>query len=180
MTNYVRSNKSVLYKLYAIDKYAGKTKKFIDNNYKEYTLNQLANELENDRGYHMRICIDKNYIFFGDCDGYDGTFDEFANMFIDFLFTFYRINVDSEEIYYTENESKPGSFHYSIPKIYGSCEKLKEIHERFYEKYKNVFCKNNEGKTTRVVDTSIYTNKWFRYPNQSKESDDTVKHNIKR
>jgi hypothetical protein len=56
------------YKLYAIDRYEGKTKKFIENNYKEYPIDLLVDELENDNGYHMRISPDSNYIFFGDCD----------------------------------------------------------------------------------------------------------------
>ena len=54
----------IMYKLYAIDKYAGKTKLFIDSKYEQYTLDDLAEELENDKGYHMRICSDKSYIFF--------------------------------------------------------------------------------------------------------------------
>lgn len=179
MSKINKTNPKPLYKLYAIDKYANKTKRFIDNEYEEYTLDDLAIELENDHGYHMRICSDKSYIFFGDCDGYNGTFDKFAKLLIDFLLVHYKIKVSMNEISYTENESKNGSFHYSIPKIYGSCKKLKEMHEKFYNKHKDIFCKNVDGKASRVVDTSIYTNKWFRYPNQSKEENDNVKHIIK-
>lgn len=39
-----------MYALYSIDKYIGKTKKIIDNEYKEYTLEDLAIELEIDKG----------------------------------------------------------------------------------------------------------------------------------
>lgn len=132
----------IVYKLYAIDKYAGKTKLFIDNNYEQYTLDDLTKELENDHGYHMRICSNQSYIFFGDCDGYNGKFDKFAKLLIDFLLIHYKIKIIINEISYTENESKLGSFHYSIPKIYGSCKKLKEMHEMFFEKHKNIFNKN--------------------------------------
>jgi hypothetical protein len=66
------------YKLYAIDKYNKGTKKFIDSEYKAYTLDDIVDKLETDKGYHMRICAGKNYVFFGDCDDFDGTFDEFA------------------------------------------------------------------------------------------------------
>ena len=44
-----------LYKLYSIDKYAGKTNKFIENEYDEFTLNELEKILKNDNGYHFRI-----------------------------------------------------------------------------------------------------------------------------
>jgi hypothetical protein len=79
------------YKLYAIDNYNGKTKKFIENDYEEYDLKSLIDELENDNGYHMRICIDKNYVFFGDCDKFNGSFDEFAKLLKDFLKKHYKI-----------------------------------------------------------------------------------------
>ena len=128
----------------------------------------------------MRICSDKNYIFFGDCDKFNGSFDEFAELLIDFLKKHYRLHVTDDDISYTENEGVDGSFHYSIPKFYASCKKLKEIHEKFYEKHTDIFCKNEGKKATKVIDTSIYTNKWFRYPSQKKENTEGVRHIIKR
>lgn len=182
MKKIVKTNKVAepLYKLYSIDKYNGKTQHFINNKYTEYSLNELAIELQNNKGYHMRICDNKNYIFFGDCDGYNGKFIDFAVLLKKFLDIRYNIDVVLDEISYTENESKSkyGSFHYSIPKIYGSCAKLKEMHEMFYKEHQNIFSKNTDGKIVRIIDTSIYTNKWFRYPNQSKEGNNNVKHII--
>lgn len=160
-----------MYKLYSIDKYAGKTKKFIDTQYTEHTLINLIKELDNDRGYHMRILAENNYILFGDCDNFEGSFSSFAKLLITFLDIYYDINITDNNIYYTKNNTKKGSFHYSIPKLYASCAKLKEIHTNFKNVYKHI---NN------IVDTTIYTNKWFRYPNQSKENNDTVKHIIKK
>lgn len=168
-----------LYRVYSIDKYSGKTNNFINNSYKEYTLDNLIKELENDKGYHMRISCKDNYIFFGDCDGFDGSFDKFAKLLMNFLRQHYKIEINTVDISYTENEAKIGSYHYSIPEIYAKCEKLKEIHENFFNKHKDIFSKRINNKTTGVIDTTIYSNKWFRYPNQSKESDNTVKHIIK-
>ena len=168
------------YKLYAIDEYKGKTAKFINTQYVEYTLDELTNELEtSDKGYHMRISPTSCYIFFGDCDGFNGSFKGFARLLKEFLASNYKIRVLYRDILYTENKSKSGSFHYSIPKIYGSCKKLKEIHENFYKAHLDVFCyKNENGKDLRVVDTSIYSSKWFRYPEQSKEGESNTAHII--
>jgi hypothetical protein len=169
------------YKVYQIDKYVGKTSDFIESGYKEYGLKELCKILEKDHGYHMRINVDKNYIFFGDCDKFDGSFEEFAELLTGFLAKHYKIKVSMDDISYTENEGICGSFHYSIPKIYGSCKKIKEIHEKFYKNHIDVFLRNNvdnKGKSVRVVDTSIYANKWFRYPKQKKETKEGVRHII--
>jgi phage/plasmid-associated DNA primase len=167
------------HRLYSINSYAGKTKKFIDNEFTEYKLDSLVDELENDNGYHMRVNVNSEYIFFGDCDKFDGTFTQFAKLLIDFLEKFYKINIEMIDISYTENEGVNGSFHYSIPKLYGSCLKIKEIHERFYENYKDIFYKKEGDRSTKVVDTSIYSNKWFRYPQQKKENKNNTRHIIK-
>lgn len=167
------------YKLYAIDNYKASTQKFIDTKYVEYNLKNLVDELEIDKGYHMRICPDKNYVFFGDCDKFNGSFNEFAELLMDFLKKYYKIKVLIDEISYTENEGVEGSFHYSIPKFYASCKKLKEIHEKFFEINKNIFCRKENKTVVKVIDTSIYSNKWFRYPLQKKGSVDGVRHIIK-
>ncbi len=167
----------MMHKLYAIDVYA-KNDEFIKNGYKEYNLKNLISKLKNDKGYHMRICDDKNYIFFGDCDKFRGSYNEFIELLIDFLKNHYDINVSIDEISYTKNESVDGSFHYSIPKFYASCEKLKEIHEKFYQKHVDIFHYVIDKKNQKVVDTSIYGKKWFRYPQQHKAQNKDVKHII--
>ena len=76
----------------------------------------------------------------------------------EFLASEYKIKVLYRDILYTENKSKIGSFHYSIPKIYGSCKKIKDMHENFYKAHLDIFWrKNDNGKDIRVID------KWFRY-----------------
>src|SRR5579872_6508545 len=116
-----------MYKLYSIESYGNSGKLRTDKEYKEYNLNDLLIELEKHKKYHMDILKDNNYIFFGDCDNFRGTFKEFAEMLIDFLETHYEIETTMDDISYTENKAKVGSFHCSIPKIYGSCNKLKEL-----------------------------------------------------
>ena len=71
-----------MYKLYSIDKYKGKTQKFINECFVEYPLKQLISILEQDNNYHMRILSNGTYIFFGDCDGYDKSFNKFAKILI--------------------------------------------------------------------------------------------------
>lgn len=113
----------------------------------------------------MRIRKNDSYIFFGDCDGFNGIFNRFAKLLINFLESHYKIVISMNDVFYTENKSKSGSFHYSIPKIHRTCEKLKEIHQFFYEKHEDLFLiKNENNRTVTIVDTTTYTNKWFRYP----------------
>jgi hypothetical protein len=167
------------YKLYAVDKY-DKTKEWIAKAYKEYELNEAVNELANDCGYHMRTQSDRDiYTFYGDCDEFDGTFDQFADLLVGFLDAHYDIKITQNDISYTINKSKKGSYHYSIPKIHGSAKKIKEIHTNFFKKCEDKFA-NTLSKKKKVVDTCIYMNHWFRYPGQSKEGDKTTKHMIQR
>jgi hypothetical protein len=79
-----KETKESQHKLYAVDNY-GKNQEFIDNGYKEYTISKLVKELEKDKCYHMRIHKNGAYIFYGDCDNFKGTFDQFAELLINFL-----------------------------------------------------------------------------------------------
>lgn len=161
------------YKLYSLNTYA-KTIEFINNCFEEYCIDNLLKKLNNDNCYYLRIQKGTNYIFFGDCDGFNGTFNEFSEILVDFLEQCYDIKVFPEEISYTVNNAKIGSFHYSIPKLYASCEKLKEMHVKLLEKHSNDL-KNNRRS---AVDLSTYTNKWFRYPLQTKADDTPGRHII--
>lgn len=160
-----------MYKLYAIDNYA--RTKIIMKECVEYELDDLIEELQKNRGYHMRIDKDGNYIFFGDLDHYKGDYESFSDLLMNFLKKYYDIQVSLRDISYTKNEGKDGSFHYSIPKYNASCAKIKEIHQNFLDKYPDRLSEtsiNKKGKETitRFVDTTIYTDKWFRYPLQDK------------
>ena len=142
-----------IFKVYAIDKYAGKTKDFIDNDYEEFELKDMNKLLKNDGGYHMRIQKKDYYIFFGDCDYYkDNDSIKFFGLLISFLDNFYNIKITLDDISYTINKSKIGSYHYSIPKFYGSCQKLKEIHENFFNMHKDIFNYYDENNKLNKVE----------------------------
>ena len=76
---------------------------------------------------------------------------------------------------YTINDSKENYYHYSIPKWNASRTKLKEIHENLKKIYETEFKIGRKN----IVDTTIYSNHWFRCPNQYKGSKDKTKHIIK-
>jgi phage/plasmid-associated DNA primase len=160
------------FKIYSIDKYVGKTKKFINNNYTEYSLKDAKELLINNFNAHLRIQENNYYIFFGDCDYFkDDNPIIFFNLLISFLDECYNIQIKIKDISYTINKSKLGSYHYSIPKYYASCAKIKEIHTHFFNKYIDIFkYYDSNDKSHNVVDISIYKDSWFRYPNQTKES----------
>ena len=144
-----------IFKVYAIDTYAGKTKDFIDEDYEECELKDLKKLLNSDGGYHMRIQKNNFYIFFGDCDYYkDNDPLKFFELLISFLDKYYNIKITLDDISYTINKSKIGSYHYSIPKYYASTNKLKEIHENFFNYHKDIFnYYDSNNKLNKVVDS---------------------------
>jgi hypothetical protein len=117
----------------------------------------------------MMLNPDTNYIFFGECDGFHGSMKEFIKLLKDFLSLIYRIKVFSKDVPHKENKLKVGSFHYSIPKIYGSCKKIKEMHKIFYEHRHYIFSyADDKNKHIIVIDTKIYSCHWFRLDNQKR------------
>jgi hypothetical protein len=141
---------------------------FIKKNGLEFnSIDEICEELENDKSYHFRIHNNCQYIFFGDIDGYENGIDAFIKILKDFLKKYYNLSLNKKDVMYTENISKIGSYHYSIPKWNLSTEKLKEMHTKLNEIYPDEFIK---GKN-KCVDTSIYSEHWFRCPNQSKGND---------
>ena len=160
-----------LHKLFSVSKYSLFTNNDIATKYTEYTTEELINKLENnDDNYHFRVHNQTQYTFYSDVDGIEISFDEYINKLINFLKTYYDISITNEDISYTSNKGKKGSYHLAIPKLNASTEKLKEIHTNF----KNIcFDRNN-----RCIDASIFSEHWFRYPNQSKEGDKTQRHLI--
>jgi len=164
-------------KLYELDNYY-KTDEFIKNEYIEYTLKQAEKLLLKDKGLHMRLEKTKNYIFFGDCDGFNGNFLQFETLLKSFLNKYYDIKIKKKDIAYTINKSKKGSFHYSIPSIYSLIEKIGKIHKQFANTYREELKKID--KDVSCIDDGIYTNKWFRMPNQTKEQQPNTEHIIMR
>jgi hypothetical protein len=171
-----------VFKIYSLVNYNLGTSLFIQNNYEEYTIKELESILKKNNNYHFRIHKSEQYIIFGDCDNYkDNNPLTFFELFINFLKNDYDINITLDDISYTENKNKLGSYHYSIPKYYGSCNKLKEIHYNFYKKHIDIFkYYDNDNKLNKVVDYGIYTDKWFRYPNQTKENKKGTEHIIQK
>jgi Primase C terminal 2 (PriCT-2) len=140
-------------------------------------IEDICDELEINKKYHFRVKKNTTYIFFGDIDGYNKGIDSFILLLKDFLKKYYNLKFDKKDFMYTENDTKKGSYHYSIPKWNLSTEKLKEIHTKLLDIYKKEFTDN--GK--KIIDTTIYSEHWFRCPNQSKGNDnDETMHIIKK
>ncbi|AYV83051.1 MAG: hypothetical protein Hyperionvirus4_16 [Hyperionvirus sp.] len=175
-----------LYTLYKVPIYKAANAYFIKTGGEEYELNDVIEILDQtDNCYHTRIHKDKNYLLFGDIDNYKKDFDSFSTFLIKFLGERYGITVNKEDICHTENKGKVakegggnGSYHYVIPKYFGSCQKIKEIHSKFLKEYHDEFTFKGEERTENVIDTGIYAEKWFRYPNQSKERVSGTQHKI--
>ena len=166
----IKNAKNNKYELFTLHSYSHTKKALLTPNLLE--LDEIVYELnEYDNDYHFRIHPKTQYTFFSDVDGIDD-FDDYITKLIEFLKKYYSITVDIDEddISYTKNNGKDGSYHISIPKLNASTEKLKEIHENFKE--------TCYDKKSKFIDTSIYSEHWFRYPNQSKEGDDTQIHRI--
>lgn len=158
------------YKIKNFDEFIKKYAVEFDN------IDDICNELLNDKSYHFRVKNNTQYIFFGDIDGYDKKIDDFFKILKTFLKKYYNLSLEKKNFMYTESTTKKGSFHYSIPKWNLSTEKLKEIHTNLSKEFKDEFVK--DGK--KIVDTTIYSEHWFRCPEQSKGCiNDNSKHVIK-
>ena len=169
------------YKIYEIKSYNNWTNKRMNEEFELYELDELIAILQNKKkGYHQRIDPLIPYQFFGDCDKFRGSFNDFSKILIDFMKKYYNIPINENQISYTENKSVNGSFHYSIPSLYCSCMKLKEIHTKLLEKNKDIFIYQLNESIQKVIDTTIYSKHWFRLPNQSKEQKKDTEHIIKR
>lgn len=86
------------------------------------------------------------------------------------MYNNYRLKLKEDDIKYTENNIKTGSYHYSIPMWNTTCENLKEIHKKLLKEYKSDFIYKKDKKNIYCIDTTIYSEHWFRCPNQSKGS----------
>jgi len=170
---------SETHEVYSVSDYSKANAIFIEDktNARTFsTADELAYELEtNDRSYHFRVHANKQYIFFGDIDHFDKDIDIFAKYLSDFLEKYYKLSLKPYEIAYTQNTRNKDSYHYSVPKWNASTEKLKEVHSNFLEIYKDELTKNLNGTTVRCVDTTVYSEHWFRCPNQSKGKGKYVK-----
>lgn len=163
------AEKDKKYKIYSVDHYNMATINFINNNYDEYNIDELIEQLEEDNKYHFRILNNTTYIFFGDLDGYDESIEIFAYKLNKYMEDNYKLSFIMDEFKYTCNKNKKGSYHYSIPKWNLQVENLKKI----------ITSLKKDENLDSIIDTTIYSNHWFRCPNQSKgfKNDITI-HNI--
>lgn len=168
------------YKIWYVDKY-NKTTQWIKNNAQLVTLAEVKKMLSENSCYHMRSDGKNKYTFFGDCDKFRGSYEEFEALLIEFMKKFYKLDIELDDISYTINYSVEGSFHYSIPKYNASAEKLVEIMENFRNEYKCIFIyTKQDNKKQNVIDVDIYKNRFFRLPNQKKENVNGSEHVIQR
>ena len=157
------------YELFSVKNYENASNNFIKNSTIYYQdIDKLCKELKKDNYYHFRVHKNMEYIIFGDLDNFHPGIEKFKEIFIDFLNNKYTIKIENIDIKYTINDKKSYSFHYSVPKLFGSLEKIKEIHSNLLKIHKDIFIFQGDKKVEKCVDTTIYSEHWYRCPNQSK------------
>lgn len=149
------------YKAYSIKEYFNWTRDKIQNEYQSYTLDEFIRQLNIDNYYNIRILPDDKVILFGDLDHYTQDIDTFIDKMTTFLLEKYAITLSKDDFKFTKSnkESHEQSYHYSIPKYYSTAGEMKKIISEFMQ-YTN-YTKEN-------IDLSVYSNHFFRMPNQSK------------
>lgn len=155
-------------KLYTVPTYSLPASDF-DSHCDLFTVDETVEQLSSDYCFHFRIHPNTRYIFFGDLDNYQHDINNFINLLNQFMKNRYNLDFDKENDFkYTRNTDKPESYHYSIPKWNLTTEKLKEIHNELLATYPDELTIFREQRTSYCVDTTIYSEHWFRCPNQSK------------
>lgn len=169
------------YEIFSVVNYATSNNDFIKNNRILFkNIDKLVSELENkDKYYHFRIHNNQTYIFFGDLDNYPNSIGKFKQILLNFLHNRYDINIQDSDIKYTQNNKKNGSYHYSVPILHASLSKLKEIHNNLLRENKEEFIYKGEKKVEKCIDTTIYSEHWYRCPNQSKGNISDIQENNK-
>lgn len=152
------------YNTYNISNYSLYNKEQISSAKKSFSVKDLCELLETkNEYYHYRIHKNTEYIFFGDLDKWEKSIYDFIELLRKFLKDYYNLKFDKRTFKYTQNDKNANSFHYSIPKWYCKTEKLKEIHQNFK--------KWLPKELQKSIDTTIYSEHWFRCPNQYKGGD---------
>ena len=154
------------FKVYNIESYAQADANFIQSQAVEFSKTKLKNLLtKNKKKYHFRIHPATTYVFFGDIDNFEPNISEFIKLLQEFLKNYYTLEFTIDDFKYTRNDKKPNSYHFSITKWNAITEKLKEIFCNFQK-----FMKAKDVNYGKAVDTTIYSEHWFRCPNQYKGS----------
>ena len=168
---------SSIIEIYEIIKYKGvyynKTlNKWNVKSYSSDSIKKITSKLKDNKGYHIRINENKKCIFFGDIDHVNIDTDKhFFKKFINDIINYLKI--DKNDISYTIS-TKAGclSYHWSYNKLYCDVKIMKKIIENFLSL-------NPQYNINKYIDTSIYSNKWFRLPIQT-NNDKPLMHYIKR
>ena len=169
------------FSIYIVKQYSGMTLSSFDDKLIQFeSIEDIIEELKTvNNSYHFRIHQNTTYIFFGDLDHYNKPIEIFINLLKTFLETYYNLKFKDTDFKYTKNNKKEGSYHYSIPKWNLTTEKLKQIHVDFINANPTDFVYDLDNKTITCVDIKIYSEHWFRCPNQYKgNSKDISKHII--
>jgi len=154
------------FKVYNIESYAQSDANFIQLQGLEFSKTKLKNLLvKNKKKYHFRIHPATTYVVFGDIDNFEPNISEFIKLLQEFLKNYYTLEFVVEDFKYTRNDKKSNSYHFSIPKWNAITEKLKEIFGNFQK-----FMKAKDVNYGKAIDTTIYSEHWFRCPNQYKGS----------
>lgn len=148
------------FEIYSVENYELTKEKFETKKESSKKIEEVVKKLEKDKFYHMRLEKNQTYIIYIDLDGINMKLNLFIDLFIDFMKKRYNLNIAKEEIKYTSNNGKENSFHLTVPKFNCSTEKQKEII--------NNLKKEVDVQTSKKLDTSVFCNKWFRLPNQTK------------
>ena len=171
---YIMSSRIIIYEL---SKYKGvyfnkTSNKWNVKSYNSDSLKKITSKLKDNKGYHIRINDTEKCILFGDIDHVNiDTDKQFFKKFINDFSNYLKI--DKNDISYTIS-TKVGclSYHWSYNKLYSDVKTMKKIIEDFLHLYP-------QYNINKYVDTSIYSNKWFRLPNQTNQ-DKPLMHYIKR
>jgi phage/plasmid-associated DNA primase len=149
-------------KIYSIERYERANMRFIrENGIRCMNIEECEKLLEKDNGYHERINGEGIYKIYGDIDGEWRSVKEIKEELKNFYRSEYMIELEEGEIKMTTSEKRYDkeelrSYHYYIPKYNCSCENLKKIHKKL-------------KKRIETIDTTIYSNHWFRLPYQTNE-----------
>jgi phage/plasmid-associated DNA primase len=148
------------FKLYSVKNYEIREKDFENYVVKYNNIENVIEELKNDNSYHLRLLKGNQYVFYLDLDGYTKDINIFFEKMTEFFKSKYNYEIKNEDIKYTLNDGKNNSYHISIPTIFCTTYKQKEIVSNF-KKYADIEIKE-------CIDTTVYSDKWFRLPNQTK------------
>ena len=153
------------YKIFEVNNYSNT---FFDKKQEKWSvpmikakIDTILTELKNNKGYHLRLNKDDKVILFGDLDYLESP-DQFNEIMTD-LGIFIGMKDFINKISFTESikiDINKYSYHWCIKDYYCDMTYLKDIMISFKKKYVEKYDKN-------IIDTSIYSDKWFRLPDQT-------------